>query len=163
MNSEGLSENERAIVRLTDAVERLRLAEARLGRQRAGETGLNDTDRAAVRYVSELGDRGIAVTPTMLAAQLHLSPSAVTSLVDRLVAKRLASLEPNPRDRRSKFVVVFDRTIDADELDPLTARLRALARALEPGDAAIIAGFLDEVTVAVRAQHPRMNGSGLSR
>ena len=142
------------VVRLTDAVERLRLAEAGLGRRRAGETGLNDADRAAVRYITELGDRQVAVTPTMLARQLHLSPAAVTNLVDRLVAKGLVSLEPNPADRRSKFVVTTNRALDPDHIDPLTARLRTICAGLTPGDAAIIADFLDQVTAAVAERPP---------
>src|SRR6478672_10121649 len=91
---------------VTDAVDRLRVAEARLGRQRAGQSGLNDTDRAAVRFVSEFP--GDAVTPSMIADQLHLSPSSVTTLLDRLVAKRLLKVEPHPADRRSKRVVALD-------------------------------------------------------
>ena len=147
------------ITRLTDAVERLRLAEARLGRQRAGAAGLNDADRAAVRYITELGDRGVDVTPTMLASHLHLSPSTVTSLVDRLVAKQLVSLTPNPSDRRSKFITTFDRTVDPDDLDPLTARLREICARLTPRDAEVIADFLHEVTDAVRAQPRRVGAS----
>lgn len=140
------------ITRVTDAVERLRLAEARLGRQRAGTAGLNDADRAAVRYITELGDRGVDVTPTMLASHLHLSPSTVTGLVDRLVAKELVSLVPHPRDRRSKILVLFDRSIDPDVVDPLTARLREISARLTPRDAEVIADFLHEVTKAVREQ-----------
>jgi len=140
------------ITRLTDAVERLRLAEARLGRQRAGTAGLNDADRAAVRYITELSDRGVDITPTMLASHLHLSPSTVTGLVDRLVAKDLVSLVPHPRDRRSKIIVAFDRSIDPDAVDPLTARLREISARLTPRDAEVIADFLHEVTEAVHEQ-----------
>jgi DNA-binding MarR family transcriptional regulator len=144
------------IRRLTDAVERLRLAEARLGRQRAGDAGLNDADRAAIRYLVEQGDSGVPVTPSLLAARLHMSPSAVTALVDRLVAKGMVSLQPHPTDRRSKVVVAFDRTIDPDQIDPLTQRLRTLSARLSPRDADLIAEFLEDVTEAVTAQHPRM-------
>jgi DNA-binding MarR family transcriptional regulator len=141
---------------VTDAVERLRLAEARLGRQRAGQSGLNDTDRAAVRYVSEFP--GDAVTPTMIADQLHLSPSSVTTLLDRLVAKRLLRVEPHPADRRSKHVVALDRATALDEIDPLRARLREISASLTASEARIITGFLGRVTDAVRSQTPRFEG-----
>ncbi|GAA4351727.1 MarR family winged helix-turn-helix transcriptional regulator [Microbacterium rhizosphaerae] len=141
---------------VTDAVERLRLAEARLGRQRAGHSGLNDTDRAAVRYVSEFP--GDAVTPRMIADQLHLSPSSVTTLLDRLVAKHLLRVEPHPVDRRSKHVVALDRTAALDDIDPLGARLREISASLTTSEASIITGFLERVTEAVRSQTPRFHG-----
>lgn len=159
MSTESLASPEE-IVRLTDAVERLRLAEARLGRQRAGSSGLNDADRAAVRYISEQADQQVDVTPTMLSRQLHLSPAAVTNLVDRLVAKKFVSLEPHRADRRSKIVVAFDRTLDPDHIDPLTARLRTICAALTPRDAGIIADFLEQVTDAVRDQSRSSDAHG---
>jgi DNA-binding MarR family transcriptional regulator len=137
---------------LTYAVERLRLAQARLRRQRSGQTGLNDTDRAAVRYLAELGDDGVEATPTMIADQLDLSPSSVTALVDRLVAKGLVSVVPHPADRRSKHILAFDRTIEPDRIDPLTARLREISASLTPPEATLITEFIDRVTEAVRTQ-----------
>ena len=141
---------------VTDAVDRLRVAEARLGRQRAGQSGLNDTDRAAVRFVSEFP--GDAVTPSLIADQLHLSPSSVTTLLDRLVAKRLLKVEPHPADRRSKHVVALDHKAGLDEIDPLRARLREISASLTASEASIITAFLERVTEAVRSQTPRFEG-----
>lgn len=129
-------------------LERLRLAEAKLARQREQQTGLNETDRAAMRYLLERIDAE-EVTPGMIARALHLSPASGTALIDRLVARRLVVVESHPRDRRKKLVRPFDRNIDPDHLDPLTMQLRTIAAELPPSDARIVATFLEEVLSSV--------------
>ena len=129
-------------------LEQLRLAEARLARRRQHESGLTESDRAAMRFLLEQVDLG-DVTPTMIARAIHLSPAAGTALVDRLVAHGMVQVEPHPRDRRKKLVRPFDRNIDPGHLDPLTARLRELAATLSDDDARVVAAFLDNVRTIV--------------
>lgn len=53
-----------------------------------------------------MSERG-ATRPTArsIAAQLHVGPSAVTPLVDKLVAAKFVKREPDPNDRRVTFLV----------------------------------------------------------
>ncbi|MHC2998683.1 MarR family winged helix-turn-helix transcriptional regulator [Microbacterium sp. HJ5] len=133
---------------VAEILEQLRLAEARLARARQQNSGLTETDRAAMRYLLERVD-ALEVTPTMIAKALHLSPAAGTALIDRLVDRGLIFVEPHPRDRRKKLVQPFDRNIDPDHVDPLTSHLRSLAAQLPPAEARTVASFLKKVLGAV--------------
>ena len=146
MTDRGLLTNEtQESLDVARLVERLRLAEAKLARQRQTASGLNDTDRAAIRFILENGDTEDELTPSVLAAALHLTPPAMTSVVDRLVRGGFITVSPHPTDRRKKIIKAFDRTIDPDHVDPLTTRIRLLAADVPPEDAAIIGAFLQQV------------------
>jgi DNA-binding MarR family transcriptional regulator len=129
-------------------LERLRLAEARLARRREQQTGMNETDRAAMRYLLERVDSE-DVTPSMIVKALHLSPASGTALIDRLVARGLVVVEAHANDRRKKIIRPFDRNIDPDHLDPLTMQLRSLASELPPDDARVVASFLEDVLALI--------------
>ncbi|WP_426320287.1 MarR family winged helix-turn-helix transcriptional regulator [Microbacterium sp. E-13] len=129
-------------------LERLRLADVKLARQREQQTGMNETDRAAMRFLLEHLDNA-EVTPGMIARALHLSPASGTALIDRLLARGLVVVESHPYDRRKKLVRPFDRDTDPDHLDPLTLRLRTLAAELSVREARIVATFLEDVLSSV--------------
>jgi DNA-binding MarR family transcriptional regulator len=131
------------------AVERLRHSEARLTRRRQTACGPSENARAAMRYILERFDDGEAATPTDIAHHLDVSPASVTGMLVRLHAGGLIRFETNPRDRRSKFVAPFDRSIDLADIDPLTARIREFASALTPGEAEHVSRFLEQVREAV--------------
>lgn len=126
-------------------VERLRLAEAKLARQRQSASGLNDTDRAAIRFILENGDTENELTPSVLATALHLTPPAMTSVVDRLVKGGFIKVSPHPTDRRKKIIAAFDRTVDPDHVDPLTTRIRLIAAELPPEESVVIGAFLRQI------------------
>ena len=129
-------------------LESLRLAEARLARQREHQSGMNETDRAAMRFLLEHVDTE-EVTPGMISRALHLSPAAATALIDRLIARSLVVVTNHPKDRRKKLIQPFDRNIDPDHLDPLTTKLRSIAEDLPTGEARVVARFLEEVLATV--------------
>ncbi|MBW9110801.1 MarR family winged helix-turn-helix transcriptional regulator [Microbacterium ureisolvens] len=129
-------------------LERLRLAEAKLARRREQQTGMNETDRAAMRYLLERVDSE-EITPSMIVRALHLSPASGTALIDRLVARGLVVVGGHPHDRRKKIIRPFDRNIDPDHLDPLTMQLRGLASELPASDARVVASFLEDVLAMV--------------
>jgi DNA-binding MarR family transcriptional regulator len=139
---------------LAGILEHLRMADAKLVRQREQQTGMTETDRAAMRYLLERVDTE-EVTPGKIARALHLSPASGTALIDRLVARGLVVVGGHPHDRRKKLVRPLDGHFDLDDLDPLTARLRALASKLTAGDARVVATFLEDVLATVtRATAP---------
>ncbi|MBZ4486874.1 MarR family transcriptional regulator [Microbacterium sp. cx-55] len=150
MTDDALTAGEtRESLNVAQLVEQLRLAEAKLARQRQSASGLNDTDRAAVRFILEYSDSASPMTPSVLAAALHLTPPAMTSVVDRLIKGGFITVTPHPTDRRKKVIEPFDRTIDPDHVDPLTTRIRGIAATLAPEHAVIVAGFLQQVLAAV--------------
>jgi len=126
-------------------MERLRLAEGKLARQRQSTSGLNDSDKAAIRFILEHDDAEAEITPSIIAAGLHMTPPAMTVVIDRLVAGGFVTVSPHPTDRRKKVVKPFDRTMDPDHLDPVTTRLRALSAALSAADARVVSAFLEDV------------------
>ncbi len=67
--------------------------------------GLGVTDTQAVSYLTVHGDRG----QNELAADLGLSSSASTSLVDRLEREGIAERYPHPNDRRRTLVRLTSR------------------------------------------------------
>ena len=67
--------------------------------------GLGTTDTQAVSYLTVHGDRG----QNELAADLGLSSSASTSLIDRLEREGIAERYPHPSDRRRTLVRLTDR------------------------------------------------------
>jgi DNA-binding MarR family transcriptional regulator len=134
------------------AVERLRLSEARLARRRQTACGPSENARAAMRYILDRADDGEAVTPSEIAQHLGVSAASVTGMLDRLHSGGLIAFEPHPRDRRSKLVVPFDRSIDLTDVDPLTAQIRDLATRLTPREAEHVAEFLASVREAVDAE-----------
>lgn len=150
-----MSEGEDAGV--AELLEELRLAGAKLTRQRQVPSGMSDTDRSAMRYLLERVDEH-EVTPTMIAHALHLSPAAGTALMDRLVARGLIEIEPHGHDRRKKLVHPVDGNMVPDHLDPLTTRLRSLAGELTDIEARTVGSFLKRVLAAVTAAHPQPTG-----
>ncbi|MDU0366336.1 MarR family transcriptional regulator [Microbacterium sp. NPDC089180] len=134
------------------AVERLRLAEARLARRRQTECGPSENARAAMRLILERADAGARITPTEIAQSLAISTASVTGMLDRLHAGGLISFEANPADRRSKFVMPLDRDADPDAVDPVTARIREFALDLPTDTAGQLVQFLDRVREVVDAE-----------
>jgi hypothetical protein len=101
-----------------------------------------------MRFLLESG-RTAEVTTTMIVAALQLTAPSGTALVDRLLARGLVVVASSLVDRRKKIVRLVDDTVNADDLDPLTATLRAVADRLTFNDARVVAGFLQEVLVTI--------------
>ncbi|MDF2579024.1 MAG: hypothetical protein K0S49_603 [Microbacterium sp.] len=131
------------------AVERLRLAEASLARRRQSDCGPSETARAAMRVVYDSADAGKRVTPTDIAATLGISTPTATTMLKRLHDGGLVAFQRNPDDGRSKYVVPTDRNADVEGVDPLTVRVRDIARGLDEETAAKLATLLDAIAEAV--------------
>lgn len=131
------------------SVERLRLAEARLSRRRQTDCGPSETARAAMRFILERADERTSVTPRAIAEHLGVSSASVSAILDRLHAGGMISVRRNPDDGRSKLIAPLDRDADADEIDPMTARIRRMASSLSTADAELVARFLEEIADAV--------------
>lgn len=115
--------------------------------------GLGVTDTQAISYLTVHGDRG----QNELAADLGLSSSASTSLVDRLEREGIAERYPHPNDRRRTLVRLTSRghavvevsrgwlmagfhDIPPDDHQEVAATLRSIAERLSERSAEVERG-----------------------
>lgn len=112
---------------------------------------MNPSDLTALTLVVKGAHTGEAMTASDLAAELHLSPSAVTSLIDRLERVGHVNRRPHAHDGRK---VVLDMTDQASDLSrriltPINREvLDALARH-DVDDLRVVASVLSDVIAAV--------------
>ncbi|GAA5229373.1 MarR family winged helix-turn-helix transcriptional regulator [Arthrobacter cryoconiti] len=71
------------------------------------EMGLNETDFQAMQHLM----KDPAMSPGELAAKLHLTAAATTTVVDRLIAKGHVMREPHPTDRRRWLIKPSDESV----------------------------------------------------
>lgn len=101
------------------------------------------------------------IRPARLAEILHVTPRAVTDVVESLVRSRLVTVESDPADRRAKIVTATDR---ADELLADVHRARAdiaaeLFSALTPAEQEHLHELLQKVAdSALAAEDTTSNG-----
>jgi len=125
--------------------------------------GLYRRDLAALAAIAEGAEAGRPLGPARLAEALHLSPSATTTLIDRLEGAGRLTRRPDPSDRRR---VVLDMPVDALAVasaffEPLSIALDEVMDRYTGDQLTLVAGFLDaavHATVAtarsVAAEHP---------
>jgi DNA-binding MarR family transcriptional regulator len=101
--------------------------------------GLGVTDTQAVSYLIVHGDRG----QNELAADLGLSSSASTSLIDRLEGEGIAERYPHPSDRRRTLVRLTSRGQAVVEVSH--GWLLAGFRDIPPGDRQAVAATLRSI------------------
>ncbi len=125
---------------LVAGVDDLRRAEAQFARRLAAVRAPNDTDREAMRYISDATDDAPA-TPGGLAAHLDVSTAAVTSILRRLQERGQVVVAPHPGDARSKVLrpSLRDRNAPGDDL---TQRIEGLASEFTPEQTEVISRFL---------------------
>lgn len=125
-----------ALVRaIGEDVQRIGLASERLGHVFADSQSLHPTDFRALSAIFRAERQGRTLTGKDLAAQLQLSPAAITYVVDRLVESGHVERERDPADRRRVVLRYSDpgREVAVAFFGPL---LRAHGTAL--------AGFADD-------------------
>lgn len=141
---------------VAEAVERLRLAEARLERRRESSAQPSPLERAGLRFIFERADDDDHATPSELGEFLGLSRSAVTGLVQRFLQEGLVSVRPHPEDGRSKILLPTDRNDHLDGDDDLTDDIRRVADELSDRDTDVVTGFLERLVELVDHRTERM-------
>lgn len=140
---------------LSEEVEALSEATARLGRTFAHAHALHDTDFRALSliHVGEL--HGHSVTPAMLGAQLGLSSGAVTYLLDRLERGGHVVRSKDPRDGRRVLLHYADhgREVAGEFFGPLGSHQHAALAAFDDEEIETARRVLRAVTESVRAYH----------
>ncbi|MBE1471580.1 MarR family transcriptional regulator [Kibdelosporangium phytohabitans] len=97
-------------------------------------------------------------TPRELAAELRLSPSAITSVVDRLEKAAFAYREPSTSDRRQVLVTaVRERAQQAVDLyTPLSARTAEVLAAYTDDQVATLHRFAEQTVQVLREETDRL-------
>ncbi|MFC7431971.1 MULTISPECIES: MarR family winged helix-turn-helix transcriptional regulator [unclassified Agrococcus] len=139
---------------VAEALEELRLAEARLERRREALSEPGDIERSVLRHVFACADRDDPATPSELAVHVGLSRPAISTMLRRLEHEGLVALRPHPGDGRSKIVLPVSRNDHLDGDDALTDGIRAVAARLSHDEAQTVARFLDELREVVDRSTP---------
>jgi len=125
---------------LVARVDELRRAEAQLGRRLAAMRAPNDTDREAMRFITD-APADAPATPGDLAAHLNVSTAAITSLLRRLQERGQIVIAPHPADARSKVLRPSLRDLHSPA-DELTQRIESLASEFTPEQTEAVTRFL---------------------
>lgn len=130
------------------AVEKLRLAEARLTRRRERAGGLIESDRMALLYILDRQRAAVPLTSTELGEHIGITSGATSTLLARLRAAGLVALVPYPGDLRRKLIVPTGDAPDADH-DPVGSAVRLLASQLSEEEQDLVERFVLHVALLV--------------
>ena len=124
--------------------------------------GLYRRDLAALAAIAEGAQAGRPLGPARLAEALHLSPSATTTLLDRLEGAGHLVRRPDPQDRRR---VVLDMQPQAQDVasaffEPLSIALDEVMGRYSASQLALVASFLE---AAVHATTSTARGVAAAR
>ncbi|MFB4349558.1 MarR family winged helix-turn-helix transcriptional regulator [Microbacterium sp. CR_7] len=129
---------------LVGRVDDLRRAESQLARRLSLRRAPNDTDREAMRFISEAPADSPA-TPGDLAVHLNVSTAAVTSVLRRLQERGQIVVAPHPADARSKVLRPSPRDVNVP-VDDLTRRIEDIASEFTPEQSDVVSRFLRRLT-----------------
>jgi DNA-binding MarR family transcriptional regulator len=134
-----------------NALRRYRAAESAMRRRTRSMLRLNETDMRAMRFIVSAERDTRAVSPKDLAVHLGISSASTTVLIDRLVASGHISRARHPSDGRG-VVLTATATAHTDiraTFGDLHTRMMAVARRLDPNEAAIVTSFLEQMADVV--------------
>ena len=123
--------------------------ERAVSRDIAHEAGMNITDFTALQIVVHGADHGEETGAATLARALHLTPAAVTKVVDRLVALGHVVREAYPGDRRRSLLVPTPAgcsLIDAKNAEA-TETVRAHVRSYDEEELAVTSRVLTRLAM----------------
>jgi DNA-binding MarR family transcriptional regulator len=134
-------------VDVLNALRRYRSSEANMRRRTRESMGMGETDLLALRFLLDAQRRGDQVSPKDLTAYLGISSASTTILIDRLAKTGHVERQPHPSDRRGLVIVPTAQTEREvrNTLGRMHAGMIAIAESLDPGTAAAIVEFLDDI------------------
>ncbi|HOX43251.1 MAG TPA: MarR family transcriptional regulator [Myxococcota bacterium] len=121
----------------------LQLASKRM----AADIGLTGPQRLVVRIIG----RARGITPGELASILHLDPSTLTGILQRLERARLIRRSRDPKDRRRVHLSLTRQGLALDELrrGTVEASVRAALSQMTPRELAITLRSLERLASAL--------------
>lgn len=129
---------------LVSGVEEFRRADGQLTRRLAALGAPNDTDRAAMRFITA-APIDSPVTPKALASHLGVSTAAITSLIRRLQDRGHVVVAPHPDDARSKVLRPSLRDLHSPT-DDLARRVEMVSDEFSPEHQESILRFLHRLS-----------------
>jgi DNA-binding MarR family transcriptional regulator len=126
----------------------------------AARQGLHPTDVHALLHVMLAERRGAALTAGGLGAELDLTSSAVTALVDRLERAGHVSRARDAVDRRKVLLhySAAGRALAESFFEPLNERMEPLVGAYTDAELATVIRFLGEASDAFAAHRSGLAG-----
>lgn len=131
---------------LATALAQYRHAESQLRHRKDSVSGTSAAEARALTFIYAAADADALPTAKQIGAHLGISSASVTALVDRLTLAGLVVRAKHPTDRRCICIRPVGDRIAPNSLAGLTGRMNALAAAYRGRDAAMIAGFLTQLT-----------------
>lgn len=140
-------------VDVLNALRRYRTAESASQRRAREALGIGENAMAALRVLVDADAAGRTVNAKQLAERLGITAASTSALVDRLVRTGHVERRPDPTDRRGVILSASGPAMRRALLviDDLESRTLGVADRLSAEDAAVIVGFLDEMTAMVDA------------
>ncbi|SBN62353.1 DNA-binding transcriptional regulator, MarR family [Curtobacterium sp. 9128] len=140
-------------VDVLNALRRYRTAESASQRRAREALGIGENAMAALRVLVDADAAGRTVNAKQLAERLGITAASTSALVDRLVRTGHVERHPDPTDRRGVILSASGPAMRRALLviDDLESRTLGVADRLSTEDAAVIVGFLDEMTAMVDA------------
>jgi DNA-binding MarR family transcriptional regulator len=128
-------------------------------RHLGGELTVNPTDLEAMEHLIRDG----SLSPTELARRLGVTPAAVTTVVDRLIAVGHVTREPNPRDRRSVLISPEPDSVRRAMamLMPMILGMDSVLRDFDDAQKETITAYLARVADVYRTQLPPASSSAV--
>ena len=136
--------------RLTGSLRRFAEESARLTAVFGDAHGLYTLDLTALAVITEAAEAGRPLGPARLADALHLSPSATTTLIDRLEQAGHLARRPDAGDRRRTVLEMQPQALEVASafFEPLSRALDAVMDHYPAEQLAVIADFLREAVQA---------------
>ena len=131
----------RAVVFLLQAFS---AASQRYAEAAGARRGMHRSDLHALLALMQAAMAGRATTPGELARAVGLTPSATTTVIDRLVASGHAERQPDPRDRRRTIVRPTEsaRTDGRAMFQPLGDAMSVVVDELDDAELEVVTRFL---------------------
>ena len=145
------TEHDHAVMRVLTSIRALSDAMERMHSGMKGDMEMNSTDLAALRLLIMREQQGRTVSPREIADHLRITTASTTKLLDRLVASGHVERRPHPRDRRGRVVVLTEESRRAffRHFGLRLRAMRSVAVEYDERDLAVIARFLDELSLAM--------------
>jgi DNA-binding MarR family transcriptional regulator len=138
---------------LTRLLQTLTVESDRYAERFGARHGLHRTDVNALALILAAARRGEPMSPSALAKELGLSPSATTALIDRLEAVGHVERERPAGDRRRVALHVPEAGLEEGRqmFVPLARAFAESWAGFSPADREVVARFLDVSTEAMKA------------
>lgn len=114
--------------------------------------GVSMAEVAATHHLYGTG----GMTPGSLGKLMYLTPGAVTQMADKLERAGYVRRVPNPGDRRSTLLQL---TPEGERealrrMEPMLRKAESVVEKLSPEERDIVAGFLEDVIIAMEPEAP---------